>query len=296
MFTRSLAALEIPLLCVFAASCADPVSSPRDVPSADPAPPHVHRDEDRIILPNSPPNTTIELAPATLFFSETPYFRWSTTDVNGRVVGSQYQLVETDEEYFDTDGAGGTVLRSVQPPANDGGFHWSSLVYGTSQSFREVPSGFFEFRVRAVDDRAEPDPTPAVHRFRVFHDTIPPVPTIGIPEDDGCGPLDGRTHQVFWINATDTGDDGPAPRSWLEYRVQLRSDNHVFCNSHLVDPFTDWTPFPDDSDAPIPIGIVPPTVYTDLEGNVGCSWTFTLEVRDPPGNRARRTCQIWVNR
>jgi hypothetical protein len=115
-------------------------------------------------------------------------------------------------------------------------------------------------------------------------------PNTGV-NDCGGGRLGGSQTHTFLINATDRSRNGVTPRSLLEYRVQLRADNQSICQTHIGDPFTEWRRFPDDSDTPIVIGDAPPTQYNDLFPT-GCTWTFTLEVRDLAGNRGQATCGI----
>jgi hypothetical protein len=264
---------------------------------------------------NEPPTTIFQIPPAnaprdTIFQNER-FFEWLGTDEDSDVVASQYQLVEVDFDYFDSEGQSGEVLRLVAPPRSpidcpsESEACWSDRATVHSETFRDLPDGWYEMRARVIDDGGLPDESPETHLFYVFFDDIKPCAVLGTTDNNwdsaacgppgsnnqGCGRLEGRQAHTFLINATDLSRNATTERRFLEYRVQLRAQVGSPCATHLADSFTEWTPFPDNTNTPIVIGDAPPTQYTDLI-SPNCVWVFTLQVRDPAGNRGDASCEI----
>lgn len=239
--------------------------------------------------PNAAPNTYFDRSPPDTTFQNEVSFRWVGTDLDSDVVAYQFQLVQVDSLYYYTGGVQGTVLRSIDPRSESPDTLWSERVTDDFRTVRDLDDGWYEFRARAIDDRREADPTPATTLFYVFFDDVPPVPEI--QNDPRCGRIGSRTDYVFLVNATDASRNAITPRSRLEYSVQLRVSSGTSCLEHRADPFTDWVRFPDDTATPVLIGNDPPTVYQDLFSR-GCTWTFTLRVRDPAGSIATTSCDI----
>lgn len=254
---------------------------------------------------NVPPVTFFDTPrsaePDTIFRNER-FFRWIGTDSDSDVVAYQYQLVEVDSAYFFSGGQVGEdhVIRYVDPRpfpgANCPDDCWSPRDTDQSTTFTALDDGWYEMRVRAIDREGAVDPNPARKLFYVFFDDVLPVAIIGIirpdgSNDQGCGRLGGSQAHTFLVNAHDESRNAVTDRSDLEYRVQLRATSQSQCQTHIADPFTEWTRFPDDTDTPVVIGDAPPTQYNDLFP-LGCTWEFKLEVRDPANNRGQANCFI----
>ena len=244
---------------------------------------------------NIPPDTLFEIVPPDTVSVDQVFFQWIGIDVDGEVVAFQTQLVETDSLYFATGGQQGHVIRSLHPfrerdPGDpDPDFYLWAKPSADSWYAAELDDGWYGFRVRSIDDDRAVDPTPARTRFRAVLDAVAPKPSI--VNSDECGRLlPGQTFHSFQIDASDSTRNGLTPRTHLEYSVQLRATSQTACTQHLADPFTAWRFFPDET-TPIVIGNAPPTLYVDLFPP-GCSWTFTLRVRDPAGNVGVATCGI----
>lgn len=219
---------------------------------------------------------------------------WAGTDLDNDVVAFQYQLVETDSLYYLTGGLQGSVLRSLDPRSESGEERWTERLTDTFQTFRDLNDGWFEFRVRSIDAAGAMDPSPAVSRFEVFFDNIPPVAIIANPSQ--CGRLGSMTQARFQLTASDVSRKGVTPRSQLQYSVQLRASKAVgSCNNrHISDSFTEWECFPsDDPNDVVIVGAAAPTDYNDLDGTSPCEWTFTYRVRDPAGQiTTNNTCVL----
>lgn len=215
-------------------------------------------------------------------------FSWLGTDLDSDVVAFQFQLVETDSLYYATEGLRGSVLRSLDPRSESPEEQWSERVTDDFQAYQQLPDGWYEFRVRALDASAQPDDSPARSRFEVFFDDIPPAPEIR----NTCGRIGSGTSKLFFVTASDLSRSGIVPRSLLEWRARLRSDSPTMCPEHAADQFTPWTCFPDDNvDNLIKLGDQPPTQYQDLFSRP-CSWTFVLQVRDPSGKIGSVECPV----
>ncbi|HMB69742.1 MAG TPA: hypothetical protein VKU85_10540 [bacterium] len=225
-------------------------------------------------------------------FTSEVSFGWRGSDLDNDVVAYQYQLVEVDSLYYLTGGLQGNVIRSLDPRSESGEERWTERITDTFQTFRDLSDGWFEFRVRAIDATGEWDSTPALSRFEVFFDNVPPLPIIANPGQ--CGRLGPLTQARFQLTASDVSRKGPTPRSQLQYSVQLRASQNVnSCDSHLSDSFTEWLCFPsDDPNDVIILGAEPPTDYNDLTGTAGCVWTFTVRVRDPAGQITSLSCDL----
>lgn len=233
-----------------------------------------------------PPETMFVSTPGDTVFTSSPVaFQWIGTDPDGDVVGYQRKLLETDAVYFFTAGAAGEILRSVDPASTSGEAGWTRAI-DSFVLYSSLSDGFYEFRVRSVDDSRAVDWTPAIHRFSVFVDDSAPTPEIV----SQCGTISPQTSYVFEITATDSSRSASTPRHLLEYSVRLRPTSSA-CPEHANDPFTLWTPFPDDTQTPVLIGNAPPTLYDDLF-SAPCQWQFTLQVRDPAGNISAAYCTI----
>jgi hypothetical protein len=245
----------------------------------------------------APPSTFYEVSPPDTSFSNQVFFVWQGTDLDSDVVAYQYQFVQTDSLYFVTGGLEGQVIRSLDPRVElqpgDDDVIWSDRTTDNSQSFVELDDGWFEMRVRAIDDDGQPDTTPARHRFYVFFDDRAPEPIILSP----CARLDGVTSWTFLCDAQDFSRRGiETPRTQLEYTYQLRAQTGDPC-THQADSATDWKFFPDESTilridgSTITIDGGSGTQYNDFFDQ-GCRWDFTFRVRDPAGNIATTVCTI----
>jgi hypothetical protein len=247
---------------------------------------------------NSPPFTFFDVMPNDTTFTNEAFFTWLGTDLDSDVVAYQYQLVETDSEYFFSDGQRGRVLRSIDPRREYGAGGetaelWSEQVLDNSQSFSDLPDGWYEMRARAIDDAGTPSTAPARRRFYVFFDDIPPTPIIVTPRPGTQTPACGRINVnawTFFLTAVDSSRSAVTPREQLQYSYQLRGLSVETCSTHLTDPFTEWTNFPAGAD-PVEVGALPPTVYSDLFDPT-CGWELTLRVRDPAGNLATAPCCV----
>jgi hypothetical protein len=226
-------------------------------------------------------------------FTSEVSFGWRGSDLDDDVVAFQYQLVETDSLYYLAGGLQGSVLRSLDPRSESGEAQWTERITDTFQTFRDLTDGWFEFRVRAIDAAGEPDGTPAISRFEVFFDNVPPVPTITNFVTQ-CGRMGSSTRAVFFITASDQSRKGATPRSQLQYSVQLRATQSVAQCPIDFPVFTEWVCFPsDDPNDLVVIGTEPPSDYGSLTNNPPCVLTFTLRVRDPAGQVATDSrCQL----
>jgi hypothetical protein len=228
-------------------------------------------------------------------------FQWLGTDLDSDVVAYQFQWVETDSLYAYTGGLDGRVIRSIVPrrEIEEGGpdEFWAERTTDNRETFTQLADGFYEMRVRAIDDTGTPDPTPARYRFEVFVDDVSPIPSFVPPE---CGGRISTTRYTFTCTAEDSSTYGVrSPRTSLSYRYRLRSVNASSCPAHAADNWTDWISFPDET-TPIVIDgtrIGLPGVggtggpYNDFF-SPGCSWTFQFQVRDIGGNEAEIQCTI----
>lgn len=248
---------------------------------------------------NALPRTFFDAAPGDTTFSNEAFFTWLGTDLDSDVVAYQYQLVETDSVYYYSAGQSGRVIRSIDPRREFTGSEsdtlWSDRTLDNSQAFSELNDGWYEMRARSIDDAGFAG-APAILRFYVFFDDVPPTPIIIDPRPGGtaaaCGrlPNTGITSWTFFVDATDDSRNAATPRTQLEYSYQLRARSSITCTTHLTDSFTEWRRFPSDG-LPIEVGNAPPTVYSDLFDQF-CGWEFTLRVRDPAGNVASTPCCI----
>jgi hypothetical protein len=219
-------------------------------------------------------------------FTSEVSFSWRGSDLDNDVVAYQYQLVETDSLYYLTGGLQGTVLRSLDPRSESGEAQWTQRITDTFQTFRDLGDGWFEFRVRAIDAAGDPDGTPAVSRFEVFFDNVPPVPIL-VNRVTECRRMGSQTQASFLISASDQSRKGATPRSQLQYSVSLRATSGTaFCPVDFP-TFTEWRCFPsDDPNDLVVIGMEPPFDYGSLQNSAGCVLTFTVRVRDPSGQVA----------
>jgi hypothetical protein len=232
---------------------------------------------------NAPPSTFFLGTPRDTTFENTMAFGWNGTDEDSDVVAYQFQLVATDDEYYRTAGASGQVLESIEPRNFTGAEQWSDRTTDDFRLFTELLDGPHEMRVRAIDAQGEADRDPARHRFVVFFDDVSPEPDIVLPDGEGIR-LMGDTQVTFSFTASDQSRNGTTPRHFLEYQYQLRGNSLTVCSTHQADPFFCETETPGCWSS-FPVGNDPVVVdYNDL-GSVGCTWTFTLRVRDPAGNQ-----------
>ena len=246
---------------------------------------------------NRAPFTFFDVSPADTTFSNEAFFTWLGTDLDSDVVAYQYQLVQTDSLYYYSAGQQGTVLRSVVPRREFTGsetdtYVWTDRTLDNSQSFSELDDGWYEMRARSIDDGGNFSDPPALRRFYVFFDDVPPTPIIITPRPGGttaaCARLpSGLSAWTFFLDAEDQSRNAETPRSALEYSYQLRGRSSATCTTHLTDGFTEWRRFPADG-LPVEVGNSPPTVYSDLF-DPNCGWDFTFRVRDPAGNVASTT-------
>lgn len=237
---------------------------------------------------NAAPNTFFDSTPPDTTFQNEVSFRWLGTDLDSDVVAFQYQLVEVDSLYYFTNGANGTVIRSLDPRSESGEQQWTERVTDNFQTFRDLDDGWYEMRARSIDSGGQPDESPATKAFFVFFDDIPPVPEIR----STCGRIGALTSYVFEFTASDASRRATTPRSAIEYAVQLRSNSCSMCPEHCADSFTDWRRFPDnDVENLLTAGNSPPTVYSDLFSRP-CVFTFTLRVRDPARLLSVTSCDV----
>ncbi|MEZ5066667.1 MAG: hypothetical protein R3B81_18230 [bacterium] len=242
---------------------------------------------------NTNPITFFDSTPADTTFRNEAFFRWIGTDLDSDVVAYQYQLVETDEAFFESGGQAGTVIRSLDPPGGPDD-NWTPRQTDQFTTFSDLDDGWYEMRARSIDSEGAFSET-ARFRFYVFFDDVPPVPVIGDYDEFGeidqmCGRIGQTTSYVFFINASDDSRLQTTPRTAIEYSYELRGRSQNTCTSHLSDGFTDWTYFPSGSD-PLIVGNAPPTQYSDLFDSQ-CLWDFTLRARDPAGNIGTVSCCI----
>lgn len=251
---------------------------------------------------NSAPFTFFDTSPSDTTFQNEAFFVWLATDLDSDVVAYQYQLVETDSQYYFSAGQSGSILRSLDPPLESTdqaalNERWTERTLDNFQSFGDLEDGWYEMRARGIDDAGTPSNPPARRRFYVFFDDVPPTPIIIDPRpgttQPACGRIPAVTSWTFAIDAFDESRNATTPRERLQYSVQLRGRSQAFCTTHLTDGFTDWTFFPPGT-AFLVIGTSPPTQYTDLNDQE-CGWEFTLRVRDPAGNTASVVCCITKN-
>jgi regulator of replication initiation timing len=94
------------------------------------------------VIINSPPDTEITQAPNATASTRDAYFEWTGTDIDGTVASYGYRL--DSSEWVNTTDTNLTLLN--------------------------LSSGNHTFRVRAIDNRGDTDPTPAQANF-----TIPPT-------------------------------------------------------------------------------------------------------------------------
>ena len=256
---------------------------------------------------NQPPRTFFE-APVIPDDFEGPFpvvterditFLWLGTDLDSDVVAYQFQWVETDEEYALTNGLSGRVLRSIVPrqefAEGDDDELWSDRTTDNLETFTELVDGYYEMRVRAIDDQGTPDPTPARYRFEVFVDDVAPLPSF-VPVE--CGGRISVTSYTFTCTAEDYSTFGVRSlRTNLLYRYRLRG-NAQACG-HNSDSFTNWIRFRDET---TPVVIDGREIGTPATGGTGgayndffssgCSWTFTFQVMDVGGNIGQAECTI----
>jgi len=223
---------------------------------------------------NAAPTTFFLANPTDTTFSNQMSFSWNGTDEDSDVVAYQFQLVFFE---FNPDEP---PIASIDPPNFTGAEQWSGRTTDDFRSFVDLHDGFYEMRVRAIDQQGTVDPDPARHKFFVFFDDISPEPDILIPETESSRIT--TTTITFTFTARDFSRNGITDRKDLEYSYQLRAESQELCGSHISDAFTEWEKFPSSGD-PVTVGNEAPTVYNDLFPN-GCSWMFTLRVRDPAGN------------
>jgi hypothetical protein len=238
---------------------------------------------------NVAPSTHLDSAcpgPDTTFGNELRY-SWTGTDPDGDVVAFQFQLVETNELYFSSAGATGTVLLSLSPFLEPGELdeddrkfvRWGERQTENFATFSSLEDGFYEFRVRAIDDQGAVDESPATGRCFVFFDDVAPVPIIL----SGCGRLEGVTFTTLCLDASDSSRSSSTPRERLQYSARLLAISPTLCTQHLDDAFAahndgqdgvedGWGFFPPESEGPLCIGSAPPFLYIDLFPP-GCTWT-----------------------
>jgi hypothetical protein len=225
--------------------------------------------------PNAAPTTFFLADPTDTTFSNQMSFSWNGTDEDSDVVAYQYQLV-----FISRNDPLSPPSESIDPFNTTGAEQWSARTTDDFRSFVDLDDGFYEMRVRAIDQQGTVDPDPARHKFFVFFDDISPEPDILIPETESSRIT---TTSIFFVfTARDFSRSGEVDRKDLEYSYQLRAESQTLCGSHLTDAFTEWEKFPTSGD-PVTVGLEAPTIYNDLFPN-GCSWMFTLRVRDPAGN------------
>ncbi len=230
---------------------------------------------------NTPPTTFFLGDPPDTTFRNEIFFNWSASDLDTDVVAYQFQLVQTDQEYYFTGGAGGTLLAAIDPRQGEPGELWSGRELDAFRSFSDLDDGYYELRVRAIDAKGIEDPSPARHRFYVFYDDVIPVPIFVVPTDPSTR-LTQTSEIRFELTASDESRNASTPLQLLEHSYQLRAATVTNCATHLNDQFTAWTRFTVTTPV-IEVGVQPPTVYTDLT-SCNCEWIFTYRVRDPAGN------------
>ena len=144
---------------------------------------------------NSAPTTFFLGTPTDSTFLNTMQFNWNGTDEDSDVVAYQYQLV-----YFENNPNGPPVV-SIDPPNSDGSEQWSDRTTDDFRAFAELDDGFYEMRVRAIDQQGLVDPDPAKHQFFVFYDDIAPMPDITDPATESSRIT--STSITFTFTATD---------------------------------------------------------------------------------------------
>jgi hypothetical protein len=239
---------------------------------------------------NAAPTTYFLQNPGPITFSNEVFFSWDGSDTDSDIVAYQFQMVMTDSIYFETGGAAGTVIESIDPRNLTGGEQWSDRTTRASRTFPQLDDGFYELRVRAIDSEGLVDDNPAEHRFEVFFDDILPQAVIISPTQ---GRLNGVQSVLFTFDASDESRNSITPRDELQYSYQLRALSLTDCTQHLSDPFTPWTFFPSDG-LPITVGNAAPTIYTDMFPN-DCEWEFTIRARDLAGNIGSATLIVIQN-
>ncbi len=247
---------------------------------------------------NVPPITFFENSPPDTSFDRLNTYRWLGTDLDSDVVAYQYQLVEVDSLYGTSGGALGGVIRSVDPdrrfrPGEDDVL-WSDRQTDNFHTFDQMVDGWYEMRVRSIDDRGTFDPSPAKHNFFVFIDERAPNAVVLTETCTQCIEVNSWT---FLCTASDSSsEDKPTPRTSLEYSYVLRGQS-TNCG-HSADAFTDWIFFPDatsileiDGSRVGGLDGGSGTRYDNLDAT-SCAWDFTFRVRDPAGNIATQLCTL----
>jgi hypothetical protein len=212
-------------------------------------------------------------------------FCWEGVDPDGQVVGYQHLLIHVDEEYYETGGASGGWLDADESEADE---LWTPRDERTSITYRLEP-GSYLFRVRAVDDEGNPDPTHA----ETLWQKDPYKPSVTIVS--GCTPLYYEPSPlIMTCDAHDVGvDRRPTPRTELEYSYSLDPTfGEDGCPVYRTGQ-SEWTPFPDET-TPLEL------VFEDLElavprsRELRCEWHFSFAVRDAAGNIAMAGCWFMI--
>lgn len=217
-------------------------------------------------------------------------FHWVGTDLDSDVVAYQYQLVQTNFEYFVADTASAKVIRSIDPRRETADSLWTERVTSNFQAFSGLADGWYEMRARSIDAQGTASNI-ATFRFEIYFDDVPPQVSIVSPPGSPrapCGRISPQTSWTFFFAALDSSRSGETPRDSLEYSYRLRANSTVDCNTHTSDQFEPWTHFVADT---VQVGGQPPTLYSDLT-DPDCGWDFTVRVRDPAGNIASATCCV----
>lgn len=238
--------------------------------------------------PNEPPFTFFNATPPDTTFRNDAFFRWIGTDLDNDVVAYQYQLVFTDQEYYESAGQTGTVISSVDPRGGPEQV-WTDRRTDAFQTFSELEDGWYEMRARSIDaDGAESEA--ASFRFYLFYDDVSPRAIIGTIDamgnnNQGCGRIGTPTAWTFLVNGTDESRNTITPRNELEYQFQLVGRTASLCETPIDDDVSDWEFFPASDPDPIQV------FYTGLL-DPACPWDFRLSVRDAAGNIGSASCCI----
>jgi hypothetical protein len=238
--------------------------------------------------PSTAPETTLERVADPDYDS----FRYSGEDPDGDLQGFEYQLVEVDDVYVDTEGASGSVVAGVDPLDPDG---WSPVLPSGAARF-QLGARAYRFRVRAVDGQGNRDATPEEILWRRESDR----PSVSLKS--GCGALYPDPAPVtLAITATDLRyDQTPSPASDLLYSWELIPDLYPWPASGCPEfPVTSngWIPFPADGGNPqIRIDeLGSATIVPAGNGHVAaCQWRFHVVVQDPEGNTGSHQCTVVI--
>ena len=262
------------ILAIGLFACEESPTSTPEFPPGSGVPPET------VLLPSSTPGGLASL-------------QWEGSDSDGRVVGYQYQLLRVEEEYYETDGESGSVHSWVVPEEGEGNQTWTPTLEAAGEVFGPLPSGSYLFRVRAVDDDGNSDPTPAEITWQLD----PYEPHVRIRS--GCGALyPNPSPLVMTIDISDIGTDlVPTPPGELVYIYSLyggeSEDCPLFWNGN-----SEWEPVPADG-SPVVVtfhDLDGRAIPAEPSGEVACAWSFRITVRDPANNYGEAYCRVMILR